>query len=353
MGNDHQRAEQETCFFAELHTLQLSRPFRIAHGSSATRQALRVSYSGGVGEAPFVPYYKDTPEASLDWLRQWNPSQQWQPSSTCDAPRQARLALDLLWYDLAAKRQDAPLWKQLKLSNPSGRSACRSLGIPEDLDAHQDEVRRLSKHFTVLKLKLGGGNVDFDEAIAAKAREAAPDTLLFADANGGWTASEAAALIPKLDRHGVAFVEQPVHHNEGVEPWKELKSRLSSSSMPLFADESVQQTEDLAALSGLIQGVNIKLLKCGSISGALELAARARADGLRTILGCMIESSIGTTAAAHLAAQMDYIDLDGHLYLADDDYAGLEFDSNGRLLLPERAGIGAVPKETPPPPHVT
>lgn len=353
MADNPQRAEHEAGFLAELHTLRLIRPFRIAHGSSATRQLLRVSWSGAVGEAPFVPYYRDTPEASLAWFQHWKPDSQWQPTSTADAPRQARLALDLLRHDLEAKQQNAPLWRHLKLSNPSGRAACRSLGIPEDLDAHRDEVRRLSKHFTVLKLKLGGGNVDFDEAIAAKAREAAPYTLLFADANGGWTASEAAALIPKLARHGVAFIEQPVHHTEGVEPWRELRSRLASASMPLFADESVQQTGDLAALSGLIQGVNIKLLKCGSLSGALELLARARADGLRTILGCMIESSIGTTAAAHLAAQMDYIDLDGHLYLADDDYAGLEFDSNGRLLLPECAGIGAVPKETPPRPHVS
>lgn len=352
MGNHPQRAERETCFFADLHTLQLSHPFRIAHGSSATRQVLRVSYSGGIGEAPFVPYYKDTPEASLDWLRQWSPDPNWQPASTAEAPPQARLALDLLWHDLAARRQHAPLWKHLNLPDPSGRQACRSLVIPDDLDAHQEAVRRLSEQFTILKLKLGCGNVDFDEAIAAKTREAAPDALLFADANGGWTASEAASLIPKLTRYGVAFIEQPVHHHEGVEPWRELNSKLSTSPMPLFADESVQHAGDLAALSGLIQGVNIKLLKCGGISGALELMARARTYGIRTVLGCMIESSIGTTAAAHLAAQVDYIDLDGHMYLAEDDYTGLQFDSNGRLLLPERAGIGAIRKENPPEPHV-
>ncbi len=337
----------------KLHTIRLSHPFRIAHGSSETRQVLRVSHANGVGEAPFVPYYTDTPEASLQWLRQWIPGTQWHPDEAAGAPRQAHLALDLLWHDIAAKRQAEPLWKHLKLPNPGGRAACRSLSIPDQLDAYGDTVQQLSRQFAILKLKLGSGNAHFDEAIAAKAREAAPGTLLFADANGGWTVAEAAKLIPRLLRLGIAFVEQPVHHKEGIEPWRELKSRLPSSSMPLFADESVQGEEDLTALSGLIQGVNIKLLKCRGIANALGLLQRARKAGLQTILGCMIESSIGTTAAAHLAAQMDYIDLDGHLYLGNDDYTGLQFDSDGRLLLPKRAGIGAIPITPPPAPQAT
>ncbi len=337
----------------ELHTLRLSHPFRIAHGSSDTRQVLRVSQANGVGEAPFVPYYNDTPEASLQWLRQWKPSPQWHPDEVAGAPRQAHLALDLLWHDIAAKQRAEPLWKHLNLPNPSGRAVCRSLSIPDHLDAYEETVQKLSRQFAILKLKLGSGNADFDEAIAAKAREAAPDTLLFADANGGWTVAESAKLIPRLLRFGIAFVEQPVHHKEGIEAWRELKSLLPSSSMPLFADESVQGAEDLTALSGLIQGVNIKLLKCGGIANALGLLGRAKEAGLQTILGCMIESSIGTTAAAHLAAHMDYIDLDGHLYLGNDDYTGLQFNSNGRLRLPERSGIGAIPITPPPPPQAT
>jgi L-alanine-DL-glutamate epimerase-like enolase superfamily enzyme len=336
---------------AELHTLRLTQPFHIAHGSSDTRQVLRVSLANGVGEAPFVPYYNDTPETSLQWLRQWKPSPGWHPDSAPGAPRQARLALDLLWHDIAAKIRAEPLWKHLNLENPSGKAVCRSLSIPDDLDWYTETVQGLSRQFAILKLKLGSGNTDFDEAIAAKAREAAPAALLFADANGGWTVAEAAKLIPRLLRLGIAFVEQPVHHKEGVGPWKELRSRLPSSSMPLFGDESVQSASDLAELAGLIQGVNIKLLKCGGFPHALGLLERARAAGLKTILGCMIESSIGTTAAAHLAARMDYVDLDGHLYLGNDDYTGLQFDANGRLLLPERAGIGAVP--ITPPPHAT
>ncbi len=328
---------------AEMRTLRLFSPFRIAHGASSERQMLRVWACGGFGEAPFVPYYPEDPAAALSWLRQWSHFGAWLPEELQEAPRSVRLALDVLQHDLLGKASGQPVWRLLHLPDPNGVSACRSLSIPTDLSEFSEHVRGLARQFGMLKLKLGSGNLDFDHAIVATAREAAPDAVLFGDVNGGWSPKEAIRIIPRLARLGLAFVEQPVHHAGGREGWLELCAGLGSERLPLFADESVQNAADVSQLVGLVQGINVKLLKCGGFAGALETIQVAKGFGLKTLLGCMIESSLGVTAAAHLGAAVDWIDLDGHLYLAADDFEGLGFDSHGRLILPLRGGIGANP----------
>lgn len=326
----------------EFRKLRLREPFRIAHGVSSERVVLRFHLGGAIGEAPFVPYYPDSPEAVRLWLEHnpltWTAT----PRTDDDTPAVVKLAADLLRHDWEAKAQQLPLWKRLSQPDPRGMRACRSLGIPADLSAFSEQVRVLARQFQALKLKLGSGNPDFDEAIVAAAREAAPHTILFGDVNGGWSVSEATKLLPRMEKFALSFVEQPVHHAGGIELWRELHAARSTHSLPLYADESVQTTADLPALAGLIQGVNIKLLKSRGFAGAIALLAAARSLSLGTLLGCMIESSIGVTAAAHLAGAFDWIDLDGHLYLADDDFEGLLFDSDGRLQLPDRSGLGVI-----------
>lgn len=327
---------------AEFRQLILSQPFRIAHGASSERLVLRLRLGEAIGEAPFVPYYPDTPEAVKIWLEQREPARFWTPEEEVEAPSVVRLAADLLRQDLEAKKQGLAVWEFLGQPNPGGMRACRSVGIPSDLEDFSEQVRCFSRQFRVLKLKLGSGNSAFDEAIVAAAREAAPKAVLFGDANGGWSVPEAAALLPKMEKLGLAFVEQPVHHAGGIETWRELHAARASHSLPLYADESAQTISDICALSGLVQGVNIKLLKSGGFGGALARLASARTLGLGALLGCMIETSLGVTAAAHLAGAFDWIDLDGHLYLANDDYEGLAYDSEGRLQMPGRQGIGAI-----------
>lgn len=320
----------------------LSQPFRIAHGDSSERIVLRLRQGEAIGEAPFVPYYPDTPEAVGIWLEQRDPNRLWTLEEEVGAPAVVRLAADLLRQDSAAKKHGLSVWKLLGQPNPSGMRACRSVGIPSDLKDFSEQVRCFSRQFHVLKLKLGSGNSAFDEAIVAAAREAAPKAVLFGDANGGWSIPEAAALLPKMEELGLAFVEQPVHHAGGIEAWRELHAARSSHSLPLYADESAQTISDICELAGLVQGVNIKLLKSGGFAGALARLASARALGLGALLGCMIETSLGVTAAAHLAGAFDWIDLDGHLYLANNDFEGLAYDSDGRLQMPARPGIGAI-----------
>ena len=328
----------------QLKTLHLTMPFRIAHGVSSTRQVVRVHDDGAVGEAPFVPYYGEDVEATVAWLRGVKDVAAALPAG---APRAGELALNLLNLDRECCRAGVPLSAQVpyELSRYSGLvSACRSFSIPTDLQAFAESVAETARQFRVLKLKLGCGDVEYDEQIVATARRVALEAKLLADVNGGWSVAEAAEMIPRLGKYGMALIEQPIHHAGGLEAWRELRAALPAEVTPLFADESAQTHEDVALFKGLVEGVNVKLLKCGSFAGAIKMIEAARSHGLGVILGCMIESSIGVTAAAHLAPWADWVDLDGHLYLADDDYTGLTFDADGCVIMPERSGIGAVPR---------
>lgn len=327
----------QTSLQVEIKTLKLAEPFRIAHGTSSERQVLRLQWRGAVGEAPFVPYYSDQPGDTLRWLQrlQWNGQ-----SAPKQGPHVGRLALDLLWHDAIGRERQLPLWQLWGLKADKPIAGCRSLSIPTDLEAFAEKVREISRQFTVIKLKVGSGNPDLDEAIMQRAREAAPHATIFADANGGWSVKDAVKLIPLASKCGLTFIEQPIHHAGGVDTWRELRSALPSCPLPLFADESAQKPDDIERLSGLVEGVNVKLLKCGSIEETKLMIRFARANRMKVLLGCMIESSIGVTAAAHLAPLADWIDLDGHFYVANDDFEGLRYSETGNLIMPAGGGIG-------------
>ncbi len=335
--------ELGTGIVAQLHTLQLREPFRIAHGTSVERQVVRVRSAGAIGEAPFVPYYPESPEAALHELAALKSSEAVLPAQ---ATRAARVAYGMLQLDLRARAAGLPLWQYLQLPDPNGREACRSLGIPDDLAAFQARVRDVARQFRVLKLKLGSGDLNHDAAIVKAAREVAPQATLIADVNGGWSPGDTAAMIPQLAAHGLAMLEQPVTHKQGLEPWRELQTLVPESPVPLFADESLQTAEDVPIMAPFVAGVSVKLLKCGGMEGAMATIAAARAHQKQVLLSCMIESSIGITAAAHLAGLVDYIDLDGHCYLANDDFIGVTFDAGGRLHLPAGPGLSVLPRST-------
>jgi len=320
----------------ELKTLHLTEPFRIAHGVSSTRTVVRVREGDAVGEAPFVPYYNESQEETVAWLK---------GNREGEGSKAGSLALDLFHLDRVA----APVWQSVEKILGPGKPwgsihACRSLGIPTDLKAFAEKVRETARQFRVLKLKLGSGDLDHDEAIVATARATAPGATIFADVNGGWSVDETVQMIGRLFPHNLVLIEQPIHHRLGIEGWEELKAKAPVVTLPLYADESAQNAEDVHRLAGLVLGVNVKLLKCASFGGGIEMIKAARQHGLGVILGCMIESSLGTTAAAHLAPWADYVDLDGHLYLSDDDYLGITFDDEGRVVMPQACGIGARPR---------
>ena len=221
------------------------------------------------------------------------------------------------------------------------------MSIADDPIQLAEVVRDRARQFRALKLKLGSGNVDLDEALVARAREAVPGVRLLADVNGGWSVADTLKMMRKLVRWRLELLEQPVHHEAGVEAWREIRAKRDSDAPPLVADESAQGAGDVAGLADLVAGVNVKLLKCGSLRGAAAMIRAARQHRLGVLLGCMIESSIGVTAAAHLAPWADAIDLDGHLYVANDDYDGLTYDAEGNLRMGEKPGIGVRRREEP------
>jgi len=325
---------------ATLHTLTLIEPFRIAHGTSAARTVLRVEHEGFVAEAPFVPYYGEDPVETLALIERGIP--------LSELPRTAQLALNLLDHEITSRIAGRPLstWAAEKLGTATDfvPPGCRSLGIPEDLGIFSEKVAALAKQFRVLKLKLGSGDLGLDLAIVEVARHAAPKASLILDVNGGWDPCEAPLMILKLMEYLPALIEQPIHHEHEAPAWGALRAELPVNAPPLFADESAQTAGDIPTLAPYIDGVNVKLLKCGGFDGAVAMIAAAREHGLGVLLGCMIESSLGTTAAAHLAPWADWIDLDGHFHVANDDYQGISYGEDGSLMMPHRPGIGAVPR---------
>ena len=325
---------------AALHTLHLAEPFRIAHGTSTTRQVLRVLEGDRVAEAPFVPYYGEEPEQTLAILQR--------SILPPLLPRTASLALNLLRHDIIGHATQQPLaaFARSALEEPVRHSppGCRSFSIPTDLTVFAEKVSATAEQFRVLKLKLGSGDLGLDLATVSVARMAAPDAHLLIDVNGGWDLLEAAPMIERIAHSGPALIEQPIHHRHGPEAWEELRSNLPGDAPAIFADESIQSAADIPALADFIDGVNIKLLKCGSFDAGVAAIAAARQHSLQILLGCMIESSLGTTAAAHLAPWADWIDLDGHFYVANDDFTGIQYDTRGELVIPDRPGIGAIAK---------
>ena len=321
-----------------------------------------------MSEAPFVPYYSEDPQQTLELLNQTILPDELggmaefavnilrhdlvsavMPRLACAASRIGTLALNLLHHDIVGHREGLPLsaHAHARLGSPASATAppgCHSLGIPQNLDVFADKVSALGQRFRVLKLKLGSGDLGLDVATVSVARMAAPDAKLIIDVNGGWDMAEAPLMIEKLADYAPALIEQPIHHRLGVEGWEELRSLLPGRAVPIFADESAQTAEDLPALALFVDGVNVKLLKCGSFDGALAMIEAARRHGLQLMLGCMIETSLGVTAAAHLAPWVDWIDLDGHLHITNDDFSGIEYDDTGSLVMPDRPGIGAIPR---------
>jgi len=326
-------------------TLKLHNPFRVAYGVSATRQAfwLRLAEDAGWGEGTIPPYYGVN---TADMLAFWETAAQradpfpddpvkiaaWVGS---EGPAPARCALDLALHDRIGRQRGLPLHALLELPRPAPKTTSFTIGMDSP-----DEMARLAAaalHYPLLKLKLGSS--DADEARVAAVRRARPDAELCVDANGGWSLAEALRLIPTLLPYEIIFVEQPVAKGD-IAGMGEVQAH---TAVPVIADESVQTLADIERLAAVgVQGVNLKLMKVGGLGPGLQMLRRARELGLRIMLGCMVETSLGVTAMAHLMGLAEWLDLDAPLLIANDPFAGVIFDDQSRLNLPDRPGIGAL-----------
>jgi L-alanine-DL-glutamate epimerase-like enolase superfamily enzyme len=326
--------------------LHLKTPFRIAHGTSTTRQNVLVRLGDGVGEGALPPYYPYDFADVRAYLEALDAdSLLADPFVLEDAldhlppgPAPALAAIDIALHDHWAKQLGYPLYQLWGLNPARAPVSSVTLSIPDDEEHLRRQIQDFAD-FPILKLKLGAGDIAKDEAIVRAARRVT-DAQICVDANGAWSVEEAAVIIPRLAGYNVQFVEQPL----GVDPhedWLRLRERLPADAPPLFADESIQTASDILALRGAIDGVNLKLTKAGGLRGTRRLLTLARSLGLQVMLGCMIESSVALTAAAHLAPLVDYADLDGYLLLAHDPFRGVTMD-RGRIQLPTSPGLGCI-----------
>jgi L-alanine-DL-glutamate epimerase-like enolase superfamily enzyme len=242
----------------------------------------------------------------------------------------AKSAVSAALHDLAAKRLGVPLYRLWGLDPAAAPRSSFTIAIAEEAELR----RRVAEaaEYPILKVKLGS---DRDEEIIRTVRDAAPGKTLRVDANAAWTPKHALRMIGLLAELGVEFVEQPLPPQD-VEGLRFVRER---SPLHIVADESCITAADIPRLVGAVDGINIKLSKCGGLREALRMIAVARAHGLLVMAGCMIESSLGITAAAHFAPLLDCADLDGAALLANDPFAGATIAA-GRIALPDAPGLG-------------
>jgi L-Ala-D/L-Glu epimerase len=252
----------------------------------------------------------------------------------------AKCALNIALLDGAAKKAGKPLYDHLGLGFREGQHLTSfTIGIDQP-EVIRKKVQEASA-YPVLKMKMG---VPGDKENLQALREVAPDKLLRVDANEGWKTKESALEhIAWLASDGhVQFVEQPLPATAPAKDWIWLKER---SPLPIFADESYHLAGDVERVAAWVHGVNVKLVKTGGVSAGFEALKAARAAGLKTMLGCMIETSILISAGAHLAELCDYLDLDGNILITNDPYRGVRCE-NGVLTFRhalETTGLRVIP----------
>jgi L-alanine-DL-glutamate epimerase-like enolase superfamily enzyme len=243
----------------------------------------------------------------------------------------ARAAVSAAVHDLFGKRMGAPLWRIWGLSPATAPRSCFTIGIDEPAVMRERVAEAAS--YGVLKIKVG---TERDEEVLRLVREAAPSARIRVDANTGWTVKQALSRLPMLAEVGVELIEQPLQA-EDLEGLRLLRER---STMPIVADESCRTVQDIPRLAGCVDGINIKLAKCGSLREAVRMVHIARAHNLLVMLGCMVESTLAIAAALQLAPLCDFIDLDGAALLANDPFTGPRLESDGTLLFNEEPGLG-------------
>lgn len=338
-------------------TLRTRRMFGISRGARQSFENLlvRVLWNGveGLGEIAPSPYYGERAELArasvqlfweatsplvgeivsaedptallLELHRSWD--------SVVRRNGAARCGLDMALWDLWGKVQGksvSGLWGPGALNSP-GTSYTIGIDAPETLD----ERLEAASGFRILKVKLGGPD-DLGTLAAIRERDG---RAVRVDANCAWRGSEAVQKLGMLRGLGIEMIEQPCPPRDLAG----LRMVREAMGVPVYADESAETLEDIGAVAGFADGVNIKLAKCGGPTPAMQYIRRARQLGLEVMLGCMIESSLGITAAAHLAPGADRLDLDGALLLDRDPFLGVEW-ADGRPRLPQGPGLGVTPR---------
>jgi L-alanine-DL-glutamate epimerase-like enolase superfamily enzyme len=333
--------------FVEQVSITTRHPFVIARGSTNgyKRAWVRLVDGDGLegwGEADPSSFYGESLEtvlAGFEQLRGHLPADPFQleVAEACWAqalPRNwsARAALSAALHDLVGKKLGQPLWRLWGLDPAKAPRSSFTIGL--DTNEKMRQKVREADQYPILKIKLG---TDRDEDILRTIRDATPKPIRV-DANAGWTVARAKAMIPILKEFGVEFLEQPLVP-EDLDGLAEVRRVAAAHHLPVVVDESCLVAADIPRLVGRADGINIKLAKCGSLREALRMIATARAHGMLVMVGCMIETSLGITAAAHFTPLVDAADLDGAALTVDDPFTGATIDQ-GQIRLPTEPGLG-------------
>ncbi len=325
--------------------LKLTTPFRISRGVQETSpnvivEIVHQDYKG-YGEASPTEYYGETPASVLACIDLFKNDIGDDPFALEDIMQRlditvglnpaAKAAIDMALHDLMGKMLGVPLYKLLGLNATKTPYTSFTIGI--DSPAQMAKKATLAKDYPILKVKLG---TKHDIEIIKAIREVSNATIRV-DANSAWTPKEAIKTISALAPYNIEFIEQPVSSHDFIG----LKLIRENVPVPIFADESSVTVDDIPRIVGCVDGINIKLMKCGGLRHALKMIHVARAHNLSIMLGCMIESSLAITAAAHLTPLVDYADLDGNLLIENDPYEGVKVQQ-GKLVLPDEAGLGVI-----------
>lgn len=331
----------------QVYDLLLKHRFTIAHQSRDVQDTLIVKLEDegyiGLGEATSNPYYGVTVERmqdSLDQFRQVVESKNWDhPSELWEMGKAhfsedafAQCALDMAAWDLYSKKLGKKLYEVLGLSPKHIPQSNYTIGIDslEKMVAKMKEV-----NWPIYKIKLG---TDHDLDIVRALRQET-DAVFRIDANCAWTTEQAIRNSEELAKLGVEFMEQPLPR----EDWEGMKEVYQHSKLPVMADESCMVESDVKRCHGLFHAINLKLVKAGGITPGIRMIQEAKSLGMKTMVGCMTESSVGISAIAHLAPMLDYVDMDGALLLTNDPAEGVKVTDSG-VEFPDRAGIGAILK---------
>lgn len=335
----------------DRYTIHPRVPFTIARGSTSAYDRVRVRLVDdagveGWGEAAPNRFYDESADTvvatlpalamvaerrtSVDSLEDVAALEA-ELSAAVPGNASARSAVSAAAHDFLGKKLGKPLFELFGLNPALAPPSSYTIVISEDEAALRRRVEE-AHAYPILKVKLG---TDRDEWIVRTVRRSAPDKLLRADANAAWDADRAIHMIGFLADQGFELLEQPLAPGD-LDGFRKLRPH---ARIPVIADESCLSSADIPRLEGAVQGINIKLSKCGGLTEARAMARDALERGMKVMLGCMVESSLGITAMAHLAPLANYADLDGAALLSDDPFVGATIE-DGLIRLPGGPGLG-------------
>lgn len=330
-------------FSCEIRELVLNDPFGLSRGTRTSVNNLFLRIENGWGEGAPIYYHGQDVHEMKNLAEQWlrtNPDIDRSIDVIVEGlfqryPSQSSLiqAIDLALHDRWAKTFNRPLYQLWNLNTDHLPHSSFTIGL-DSFDIMMEKVKR-AHEFPILKIKMGNDeDLKIIEEIYKRTNK-----ILYLDANEGWSLNQTLERLPRLSEWNVRLLEQPLPRDQ-AENYRILKEN-NNTSIPVFIDEGIHSPCDLHRWAGAVDGVNIKLAKCGGLYRAVEMFRIARQYGFKLLLGCMIESSLGITAAAQLAPLVDYLDLDGSTLIANDPFDGMEFKA-GVIAIPNRPGLGAV-----------